>query len=121
MMSHYKDISTISTLVSSSPWHGTILIDLKKILVVKAFITESNGIAVQSKVVGPMSQCIMPAVIKSKKGSISPAPLLLSTYNVGKRSCPPKTETLDADTTKEVHDAKIKNHIILDPDTTVSP
>lgn len=68
-----------------------------------------NGIAVQPKVAGPMPQNVLPPVSKSKKRSISPAPTMLPTYNVGKRAGPPKTETVDVDTVREVQEAKMKN------------
>lgn len=70
-----------------------------------------NGIAVQPTVAGPVPQ--IATVAKTKKRSISPAHLMLPTYNVGQRVGPPKIETVDADTTREVHDAKKKNHIWL--------
>ena len=72
-----------------------------------------NRIAVQAKVAGAIPQVIPPVATRTKKRSISPAPLLLPIYNAGKRPEPPMTETLYADTTKEVHDAKVKNHIWL--------
>ncbi len=42
-----------------------------------------NGIAVPSKVAGPMPEIVLPEVIKTKKRCVSPAPIMLPTYNVG--------------------------------------
>ena len=50
-----------------------------------------------------------------KKRSITPTPSLLPDYNVGQRAGPPKIETVDVDTRKQVEDAKMKNLVWLLP------
>lgn len=68
-----------------------------------------NGIAVQPQVAGPMN--VLPAVKKSNKRSISPAPTMLPTCNVGKQAGPSKTATLGVDTKSELEGSSIKNHV----------
>uniref|UniRef100_UPI00358FD6F1 uncharacterized protein isoform X1 n=1 Tax=Myxine glutinosa TaxID=7769 RepID=UPI00358FD6F1 len=72
-----------------------------------------NGIAVQTTFIGPTLQRVMPVVTKSKKRSISPAPVMLPTYNAGQHVGPPITQSVDANTTRQVHHAKTKNLIWL--------
>ena len=48
-----------------------------------------NGVAVQTKIVGPMPEQVKHAVIKSKMRSIGPVTLEPPTYNVGQRVGPP--------------------------------
>jgi len=72
-----------------------------------------NGIAVQAKVIGPQPLKVTPTVAKTKKRSISAAPLMLATYNAGKRVGPSTTTCVDADTTAVVQDARRKNNVWL--------
>ena len=70
-----------------------------------------NDVAVQTKIVGPMQEQVKHAVIKSKMRSIGPVALEPPTYNVGQRVGPPNVRSLNADTTKEIQDAKTTNLI----------
>ena len=72
-----------------------------------------NGIAIQRKVIGPQPLKANYMVAKTKKRSISTAPLLLPTYNAGQRIGPPTTLSIDADTSSLVEDAKTKNLVWL--------
>ena len=65
----------------------------------------------QKKIVGPMPEQVKHAVIKSKKRSIDPATLEPPTNNVGQRVSPPNVRSVDANTIKEILDAKTKNLI----------
>ena len=72
-----------------------------------------NGIAVQAKVIVPIQPRVMPAVFKSKKRSISPAPLMLPIYNAGQRVGPPTTPSVGVNITYQVWNAKAKNLVWL--------
>ena len=72
-----------------------------------------NGIAVQTKLVGPMQEQVKHAVVKSKKRSIGSATLEPPTYNDGQRVGPPNVQSVDEDTTIEIQDAKTKNPILF--------
>ena len=65
----------------------------------------------QTKIVGSMPEQVKHAVIKSKKRSIGPATLEPPTYNVGQQVGPPNVRSVDAETTKEIQDAKTKDLI----------
>ena len=72
-----------------------------------------NGIVVQPRIIGPISQCETKRAEKSKTRSISTAPASLPMYNAGRRVGPSATVSQDVDADKQLKNARIKNFIWL--------
>ena len=70
-----------------------------------------NGIVIQPKLEVAHPKANTPAVMKSKKRSINPPPLILPLYNAGQRAGPPKIMTIDTDSSTVTNDARLKNYV----------